>query len=169
MTESSSIIGASSNWREVVSAYLPRLGHRNWIVIADAAYPAQSAPGIETIVTGATMPEVTDYVLTELRKATHVRPLVLHDEELDAVAEQDAPGVTALREGLKSKLDGLEVETLPHKKIIRQLADLGEVFEILLLKTTLTIPYTTLFIRLECGYWPEAAEKRLRRALRKKK
>jgi hypothetical protein len=169
MTDTAFIPGASANWRELVQAYLPRLGHRNWIVIADAAYPAQSAPGIETIVTGATMTDVADYVFGELENARHVRPLVLHDEELSAIAESDAPGVGALRAGLKNRLKGLEVETLPHKKIIRQLADLGEVFEILLLKTTLTIPYTTLFIRLECGYWPEAAEKRLRRALRKKK
>jgi hypothetical protein len=169
MTDITSIPGATTNWRELVAAYLPRLGHRNWIVIADAAYPAQSAPGIETIVTGASMTDVADYVFGELQQAKHVRPLVLFDEELAAVGEKDAPGVTALREGLKTRLKGVEVERLPHKKIIRQLADLGEVFEILLLKTTLTIPYTTLFIRLECGYWPEAAEKRLRRALRKKK
>jgi hypothetical protein len=169
MTDTAFIPGASTNWRELVQAYLPRLGHRNWIVIADAAYPAQSAPGIETIVTGAALPDVADFVFDQLKQATHVRPLVLHDEELDYVAEADAPGVTAFRDGLEKRLVGLEVETLPHKKIIRQLADLGEVFEILLLKTTLTIPYTTLFIRLECGYWPEAAEKRLRRALRKKK
>ena len=169
MTDTTSPPGVSTNWRELVAAYLPRLGHRNWIVIADAAYPAQSAPGIETIVTGAPLTEVADVVFDGLKDAKHVRPLVLFDEELAAVAEADAPGVTALRNSLKTRLKGLEVERLPHKKIIRQLADLGEVFEILLLKTTLTIPYTTLFIRLECGYWPEAAEKRLRRALRKKK
>jgi hypothetical protein len=169
MTDTTSIPGITANWHEIVSAYLPRLGHRNWIVIADAAYPAQSAPGIETIVTGAPMLEVTEFVLDLLRQARHVRPLVLQDEELQAVAEPDAPGVTAFRKGLVSQLKALEVETLPHKKIIRQLADLGEVFEILLLKTTMMIPYTTLFIRLECGYWPAAAEKRLRRKLRKKK
>jgi len=32
---------------------LPLFGHRNWIVVADSAYPAHSMPGIETIVSGA--------------------------------------------------------------------------------------------------------------------
>ena len=38
-------------WLKTLIKELPRFGHRNWIVIADSAYPAQTAPGIETIVT----------------------------------------------------------------------------------------------------------------------
>ena len=30
----------------------PVMGHRNWVVVADLAYPAQSRAGIETIATG---------------------------------------------------------------------------------------------------------------------
>lgn len=41
-------------WRTLLTRRLPELGHRNWIVIADSAYPSQVAPGIETIInTGA--------------------------------------------------------------------------------------------------------------------
>ena len=39
-----------SNWEEVLKDRLQLYGHRNWLVIADSAYPAQSRPGIETIV-----------------------------------------------------------------------------------------------------------------------
>src|SRR5665213_988847 len=35
-------------WTMVLDERLPLYGHRNWIVIADSAYPLQSAPGIET-------------------------------------------------------------------------------------------------------------------------
>ncbi|MFC2767059.1 MAG: hypothetical protein ACFN27_06920, partial [Prevotella sp.] len=38
-----------SDWEELLEAQLPLLGHRNWIVVTDMAYPLQSAPGIETI------------------------------------------------------------------------------------------------------------------------
>ena len=38
-----------SDWEERLEAELPLLGHRNWIVVTDMAYPLQSAPGIETI------------------------------------------------------------------------------------------------------------------------
>ena len=39
-------------WEQRLQHLLPLLGHRNWIVVADSAYPAQSNPGIETIYTG---------------------------------------------------------------------------------------------------------------------
>jgi len=39
-----------SNWEEILKDRLQLFGHRNWLVIADSAYPAQSRPAIETIV-----------------------------------------------------------------------------------------------------------------------
>ena len=51
MTES--VTSAAFDWeRQLSAALLPLFGHRNWIVVADSAYPAQSKPGIETIVAG---------------------------------------------------------------------------------------------------------------------
>jgi len=38
------------NWEEILKDRLQLYGHRNWLVIADSAYPAQSRPAIETIV-----------------------------------------------------------------------------------------------------------------------
>ena len=40
------------NWQAELAKNLPVLGHRNFIVIADSAYPQQSNPGIKTIYTG---------------------------------------------------------------------------------------------------------------------
>jgi hypothetical protein len=31
----------------------------------------------------------------------------------------------------------------------------------------MTVPYTTVFFELDCGYWPAEAEKRLRQAMQK--
>jgi len=41
-------------------------------------------------------------------------------------------------------------------------------FNVLILKTDMTLPYTSVFIELECGYWSEAAEKKPRAAIKKK-
>ena len=43
---------ADLDWRVKVQQELPLLGHRNWIMIVDSAYPLQVSPGIETIETG---------------------------------------------------------------------------------------------------------------------
>ena len=40
----------SPAWTDALAAFLPALGHRNWIVVADSAFPLQISPGIETIV-----------------------------------------------------------------------------------------------------------------------
>jgi hypothetical protein len=152
----------SSNWRTRLNEELPLLGHRNWIAIVDSAYPLQTSAGIETVNTGADHLEVVKTVLDQLSKAKHVRPVIFTDAELKAVPESDAKGVTAYREALMRLLGTADAQSLPHEEIISRLDEAGKTFHILVLKTTLTIPYTSVFIRLDCGYWTADAEKRLR-------
>jgi len=147
-----------------VEVELPAFGHRNWIVIADSAYPKQSADGIETIVTRAGQLEVLAYVLKQIEKTPHVQANILLDAELDSVSEEDAPGVSAYRAQLNELLEGRRVERVVHENIIARLDKGAEMFNTLLLKTNMTVPYTSVFLELECGYWDAQKEKRLREA-----
>ncbi|HYM78634.1 MAG TPA: hypothetical protein VE377_21870 [Candidatus Dormibacteraeota bacterium] len=151
-----------SDWRARLKEELPLLGHRNWIAVVDSAYPLQTSAGIETINTDADHLEVVKAVLGEVAKARHVRPVIFTDAELKVVPESDASGMTAYREALAHLLGKADVQSLPHEEIISKLDDAGKTFHILVLKTKLTIPYTSVFIRLDCGYWSADAEKRLR-------
>lgn len=165
-TDATGSAGASgADWRSILRRRLPLFGHRNWIVVADAAYPAQRSPGIETVVTGAGLIEVLWEVLAALDAAPHVRPVLHADLELASVAEADAPGVTAFRAELADALSGRKPDVIPHDQILAKLDAAGNMFHVLLLKTDLTIPYTSIFIELECGYWSADAEQRLRAAL----
>lgn len=155
-----------SDWRTRLQNELPLLGHRNWIVIADAAYPAQSKNGIETIATGADQLEVVKAVLTALDQTKHVRPTVYLDAELLHVTEDAAPGIKAYREKLTEALGKRAVTSLPHDEILSKLDKAGETHRILVLKTNLTIPYTSAFLQLESGYWSDDAEKKLREAMK---
>jgi L-fucose mutarotase/ribose pyranase (RbsD/FucU family) len=157
----------SANWRQILADRLPLYGHRNWIVIADSAYPAQTRPGIETIVTNADQIEVTKAVLDLLDHARHVTPTVFTDAELQYVPEKDAPGIEAYRKQLSQLLGSRKVEVIPHEQVIARLDKAGETFKVLILKTNLTIPYTSVFLQLDCAYWPAEAESRLRDAMRK--
>lgn len=154
-------------WQTKLKKELPLLGHRNWIVIADSAYPWQTAPGIETIDTGSTQLEVVHAVFDALDKVQHVRPIIYLDAEMPHVPEADAPDITAYRDGLTKLLGQREAQSLPHEKIIAKLDEAGKTFHVLLLKTNLTIPYTSVFLQLDCAYWNAEAEKRLRAALEK--
>jgi hypothetical protein len=152
----------SRDWRVRLQEELRLLGHRNWIAVVDSAYPLQTSAGIETINTDAEHLDVVKAVLGELANTRHVRPVIFTDAELKLVPESDANGVTAYREDLGKLLGKSSPQSLPHEEIISKLDDAGKTFHILVLKTRLTIPYTSVFIRLDCGYWSADAEKRLR-------
>ena len=160
---------AADNWKSKLQKELPLLGHRNWIVVADAAYPLQTAPGIKTIYVEEDQLEVVKGVIAELAKTKHVKPTIYTDAELKHVAETNAPGISAYRDGLGKVLTNQPVQVLPHEQIIAKLDEAGKTFKVLLIKTPLTKPYTSVFFQLECGYWNAESEKQLRDAMKEAK
>jgi hypothetical protein len=156
----------TTNWEQVLKDRLKLYGHRNWVVIADSAYPAQSKQGIETIAAHDEQVTVVERAFAILRQCKHVRPTIYTDEELRFVPEGDAPGVTLYREQLARLLSGYEASSLPHEDIIAMLHRVSETFRVLLIKTKMRIPYTSVFLELQCGYWNARAENRLRTLIR---
>ena len=158
----------TTNWEQILKDRLKLYGHRNWVVIVDSAYPAQSRQGIETIAADDDHATVVERAFAILRQCKHVRPAIYTDEELRFVPEEDAAGVTFYRDQLARLLTGYEVSSLPHEEIISTLDGVGKTFRVLLIKTTMRIPYTSVFVELQCGYWNTRAENRLRAAIRSK-
>jgi L-fucose mutarotase/ribose pyranase (RbsD/FucU family) len=153
------------NWQQKLQETIPVFGHRNWIVIADSAYPAQSRSAIETVVSGADQLEVVEKALAAVGASKHVRPTIYTDQELKFVPEEDAPGISAYRQRLAKLLDKREVNVMEHEKIIALLDQAGQTFRVLIIKTNMTLPYTSVFLQLDCGYWSAGAEQRLRKAM----
>ena len=154
-------------WESTLQRLLPLWGHRNWIVIADAAYPAQSNPGIETMATGAEHLKVLKKTLDAIDNSKHVKAKIYVDAELKLVSEQDAPGVTTYRQKLVRLIGGRDTETIRHDEIIAKLDESGRLFRILILKSEFAIPYTSVFLELDCAYWNREAEDRLRSSMAK--
>jgi len=152
-------------WERQLRDSLPLFGHRNWIVVADSAYPAQSKPGIETIVANIDQIDAVRIVLEAIASSQHVRANVYADKELAFIRESDAPGVTEYCRQLDEVLFGNNVNYIPHEQIIAKLDESAEVFRILILKTAMALPYTSIFFELDCGYWTVEAEQRLRQAM----
>lgn len=161
---------SSGAWRAVLEQRLPLYGHRNWIVIADSAYPAQSRDGIETIVSNADHLQVLQTVMAALYASKHVRANIYTDRELSAIAESDAPGISSYRDQLSAYFSSLKLGTPPtnnllHEQIIQKLDQVSKTFRVLIIKTKMTLPYTSVFLELNCAYWSPEAEERLRTAL----
>ena len=155
----------NASWQQQLRDRIPLYGHRNWIVIADSAYPAQSRGGIETVVSTANQLEVLQEVMAALGASKHVRPIVYTDRELAFVPEKDAPGISAYRQQLAAMLKNQTPNQLPHEEIIAKLDQAGQTFRVLIVKSNMTIPYTSVFLQLDCAYWGADAERRLREAM----
>ncbi len=152
----------SQNWKTEVENTIQLFGHRNWIVVADGAYPKQSNPAIKTITVDANQLEVVQFVNEVIKKSSHVQATIFLDKEMAFVAEKDAQRIDKYRTDLNKILETKKVQTMLHEDIIKELDNSAKVFDILIIKTNLTIPYTSVFFQLDCGYWNAEAEKNLR-------
>ncbi len=156
----------AQGWQQILRDKLAIFGHRNWIVVADAAYPEQSRSGIETVLSDADHVQAVRAVCNAIANCGHVRPRIYLDAELEFVPDADAPGVTQLKEQLFESLGNQAAKSVPHEEIIAKLDQAAQMFNILIIKTTATIPYTSIFFELDCAYWDDDAERRLRDGMR---
>ena len=58
----------------------------------------------------------------------------------------------------------LQVEAVSHDDLLERLGRASANYRVLILKTDLELPYSSVFLQLERGYWSDEAEKRLREA-----
>jgi hypothetical protein len=158
-------LGARIDWKQLVKERINLYGHRNWIVIADSAYPAQSQPGVETIVSNTGQLEVLKEVMSDLASSRHVRAIPHTDRELAFITDSDAPGVSDYRNQLFTLIPAAKNNTTLHEQMIHTLDEAGQTFRVLIIKTNMAIPYTTVFLQLDCAYWSNAQEQRLRTAM----
>ena len=152
-------------WQSRLAEQLPLMGHRNWILVVDSAYPEQVGSGIETIETNADQLEVVRTVLAAVQKSIHVRPVIFMDAELSFIGDTEAPGVSNYRTQINSLLHHYDVHSRLHQSLIDEIAKDGAQYHVLVLKTQLAVPYTSVFIHLDCKYWSTENERALREAM----
>lgn len=149
-------------WRGAVDRQAAQLGYRNWIVIAEASFPAQSRPGVRQVTAPVEIPEALDYVLHALEQTEDVRPQVYVTRELRSVENDYAPGMDELRKRLRASLHGHETTELEQQSLLTLLEDVNRSFDVLVIRTQSALPYTSVFLELQPGYWDAASESRLR-------
>ena len=153
-------------WKNRFQEILSLFGHRNWIVVADKAYPQQIGEGVITIDTNDELEIVLDYVLNAVTNSTHVKPLVYTDLELKYMDDSLMDGSEKLREAIYRTIHNYvegDLMCLHHnKELFPKFDAVSKQFSILVLKTNCTIPYSSVFLELDCGYWNESKEKSLR-------
>ena len=160
--------GAANDWKQQFDEALPLLGHRNWIIVADKALPQQNAAGIEYINTNENLLAVLDHVLKEVNASNHVKPIIYRDKELSFITEQQSHGVKTFTKQSEKLFNNQPVQTLLHDSVFVKLDAASKFFKVLVLKTDETIPYTSVFLQLDCAYWNAEKEEQLRKNMSNK-
>jgi len=166
-TETAEAQTTAPSWEDVFYDELPALGHRNWIVVADSAFPLQISPGMEVVVANEDHFVVLERVLKAISESGHIRPKIYLDRELAYVPEALAPGMDACRKKLETMLAKYEVKPVLHEELISRMDQVAKTFKILMIKTNLALPYTTVFMELDCGYWSPENEAKMRELMKK--
>ncbi|MBW8326138.1 MAG: hypothetical protein K0M50_15335 [Prolixibacteraceae bacterium] len=155
----------TNNWKTVVAEELPLLGHRNWILVVDKAFPAQNAPGIHVVNTGEELLPVLKYALEQISQSTHVKPIVYTDKELSFITPELESGIEPFKKSLQDVLQGADTQTILHDSVFTKIDEASKLFKVLVLKTEGTIAYSSVFLNLDCKYWTGEKENALRQAM----
>ncbi len=156
------------SWNKKLNYRLPVMGKNNWIVITDAAYPATHTRGVEIIATDKPLTSVLDYVISSMDKAGHIGATAWISSELEKIPDRDAIGIDDIYQEIWCQLNEAKIKTKAalEKDIVKMIEAEAADYKILVLKSETQLPYTTVYLHLDCGYWDDTREKRLRDALR---
>lgn len=158
-----------STWEAAVERQAGQLGYRNWIVIAEASFPAHNRPGIRQVNAPVDVPDALDHVLNILEQTENVRPQIYVSRELRSVENDFAPGIDELRKKLQNSLHGHETTELDQQSLLTLLEDASGSFDVLVIRTPTALPYSSVFLELQPGYWDVDSENRLREKIERER
>ena len=79
--------------KQQLETQLPLLGHRNWIMIVDKAFPMQTTEELICYTQRKNLLNVLKYTLERIDKNNHIRPIIFTDKELDFINQELVPGI----------------------------------------------------------------------------
>src|SRR5688572_6424958 len=85
MVAGCAMIPQQGGWRDELAMRASQLGYRNWIVIAEASFPAHSRGGVRQVNANEEIPVVVDEVLRTLERTEHVTPRLYVAREMRAL------------------------------------------------------------------------------------
>ena len=154
-----------ASWQSILDQDLHLLGHRNWILVVDKAFPEQSSAGMKYIYVEQDLLPTLEEVLEKVEASSHVKPIIYQDKELSFITEEQVNGIEEFRAEALKVLAERDVNTLLHDEVFAMLDESSSLFRVLVIKTKGTLPYTSVFLQLDCSYWNGDQENALRKAM----
>ncbi len=157
---------SGAEWKHQIETQLPLFGHRNWILIVDKAFPLQNAEGLSMIYAEEDLLDVLKYTLGSIDKNNHIKPILYKDKELDFINENLVPGIDSYKSSLSEIIAQSDIKILSHDSVFVKIDEASKRFKTLVIKTNQIIPYSSVFIELDCKYWSNEKENDLRRVMK---
>lgn len=142
------------------------MGVGNWVIISESSFPAHSGRGVRTVSVDAEIPEVVDFLVDYFDHSQNVTPVFNTARELPFVGNDRAPGIDEYRKLLKKSLHGHTVREMDHDSLALLAQRNSGKFAVLVIKTNTALPYSSVFIELDTGYWDRDSEDSLRDIMR---
>jgi len=149
-------------WKVAVDKQVAQLGNRNWIIIAEASFPAYNRIGVRQVNAEVEIPEALDYVLNVMERTENTRPNVYLARELRSVKNDYAPGIDSLRKSITDSLHGHEAIQIDHQSLQLLIEGANRNFDVLVIRTQTALPYSSVYLELLPGYWDADSEEKLR-------
>ena len=154
------------DWKTQLDDHISEFGHRNWILIVDKAFPAQNTDGVITIDTKENLQDVLTFTLKQIAASTHVKPILYTDKEFAYLNAEQVNAIDEYRHARADILEKYSPRVLLHDSVFVKIDRASKLFKVLVLKTNEVIPYSSVFIELDCKYWSSEKEKALRNAMK---
>ena len=142
----------NNDWKAVLHRELPLLGHLNWILVVDKAFPALNASGMEVIYADDNLLNVLKYTLNKIDSSSHVRPIIYVDKEMQFMTPQLENRVNAFRDSLKNIVNNQPLHAELHDSVFTNIQKTSELFKVLVIKTNGTQAYSSVFLQLDYAY-----------------
>ena len=141
------------------------MGIGNWVIISESSFPAHSGRGVRTVNVDSEIPQVLDFVVDYFDHSQNVTPNFNTARELPFVENDRAPGIDEYRKLLKKSLHGHTIREMDHDSLALLAQRNSGKFAVLVIKTTTALPYSSIFIELDTGYWDRDSEDALRKKM----
>lgn len=152
-----------SAWERSIDKEVSELGAYNWIVITESAYPAPGRPYARSLITPQEIPNALNTVLQSIESSGHVKPRIYLTREAFQVTDDYAPGIKTYRKNITDVLNHRRSQQLSASSLESLLKGSKSGNRILIIKTQTALPYTSVYIELESGYWDAESETALRK------
>jgi D-ribose pyranose/furanose isomerase RbsD len=152
-------------WKQQLEAQLSLLGHRNWILIVDKAFPLQTTDGVSMVYAEEDLLDVLEYTLSLIEENNHIKPIIYKDKELGFINQDLVPGIDGYKSSLEKIIGESSLQVLLHDSVFVKIDEASKLFKTLVIKTNQVIPYSSVFIELDCDYWSTEKEVQLRKLI----